>query len=44
MTIFRHELYQGRIALIIWSASIAFLFAGMRLSVSGDERGDEAGQ
>ena len=27
MTIFRHELYQGRIALIIWSASIAFLFA-----------------
>ena len=27
MTIFRHELRQGRTALIIWSASIAFLFA-----------------
>lgn len=27
MTIFRHELRQGRITLIIWAASIAFLFA-----------------
>lgn len=27
MTIFRHELYQGRIALIVWTVSIAFLFA-----------------
>ena len=27
MTIFRHELRQGRLSLIIWTASIAFLFA-----------------
>ncbi|WP_171028017.1 MULTISPECIES: hypothetical protein [Oscillospiraceae] len=27
MTIFRHELRQGRTALIIWTVSIAFLFA-----------------
>ena len=27
MTIFRHEMRRGRMALIIWTASIAFLFA-----------------
>ena len=27
MTIFRHELRQGRLSLIIWTVSIAFLFA-----------------